>query len=112
MASPGAMKDRIRFQQRALDANGERLGAWTDAFTVWAELIWLRGTEAVMQSRLQGRQPVVIVVRESSATRPIDNSWRGVDARQATHVFDIKSVAPSKEPGFLEILAEMVVGHG
>lgn len=102
------MKDRLRFQRRAVDANGVRAGSWTDEATLWAALTWLRGSEAVMEARLQGRQPVVIEIHESSLARQMDNSWRAVGA--GGEVFDFKSAAPSRTSGRWEILAEVKVG--
>lgn len=110
MPGAGQLKDRISFSQRAPDANGVRLGEWGAPLTVWAQLTWLRGGEGVLDQRLAGRQPVVITIREFAAVRSIDNSWRAVNARNLTQVFDIKSAAPSREAGFIDILAEMVRG--
>lgn len=107
MPGAGKMRERVTFQQRGLDANGDRLGDWEAGFDAAADMTWLRGTEAVMQARLQGRQPVVITVYEEDRTRAVTNAWRAVDARDTTRVFDIKSVAPARRRGFLDILAEL-----
>lgn len=111
MPGAGRLRDRITFQQRGLDANGDPLGPWADVVTVSVELIWLRGGEAVMDQRLAGRQPVVITVRDFAETRLIDNSWRAVNERKPAQVFDIKSASPAKELGFIDVLAEMVRGE-
>jgi head-tail adaptor len=107
MPGAGALKDRITFEARGLDANGDPLGAWETKFTVWAQLVWLRGSESALQQRLESKQPVAIVVRTSTQAREIDTSWRAVNARNAAQRFNITAVSPSKEPGFIDILAVM-----
>lgn len=111
MPGAGDLRDRVLFQFRSPDPNGDALGAWADGFTVWAQIIWLRGnlrgSEAVMQQRLEGKQPVIITVRDSSQARQIDPSWRVVNARNDLQVFNITSAAPAKERGFIDILAVM-----
>lgn len=98
---------RIRFQGRGEDDNGEPLAAWEDRFTRWAKITWLRGSESVMASRLEGRQPVVITVRACSQTRLIDGAWRAVNARNDKQKFNITAASPAKERGFIDILAVM-----
>lgn len=107
MPGAGDLRERLRFQRRGVDANGDRLGAWEGVFTCWAQLVWLRGGESVQQQRLEGRQPVAIVIRESSDSRAVDSSWRAVDARDESRVFSLNSVAPHRERGFLDILGTM-----
>lgn len=105
MPGAGDLRDRLSFQKRAADANGDPLGAWTDQFTVSAQIVWLRGSEPVLQQRLEGKQPVAFVVRTSSQARQIDTSWRAVNARNTDQVFNITAVSPNKDRGFLDILA-------
>jgi len=107
MSSAGKMRDRYRFEQRAEDANDDRLGPWNgddDAFTVWAETKWLKGTEAVMAQRLEGRQPVALVIRDSTQARTITTAFRAVDARSGA-IFNIAGVSRSTTPGFIDVLA-------
>jgi len=105
MPGAGALRDRITFQKRGNDANGDPLGDWADQFTVWAQLVYLKGSEPVMAQRLQGVQPVVIVVRESANTRLVGTAWRAVDARTGA-AFNITSASPAKDRGFIDILAQ------
>lgn len=107
MPGAGALDQRITFQARGVDDNGDPLGPWEDRFTVWAHLVWLRGSEAALQQRLEGKQPVAIVVRSSSQTRGITTAWRAVNARNADQKFNLTSVSPAKEPGFIDVLATM-----
>lgn len=84
------------------------MGDWENQFTYAAQVIWLRGSEGALQQRLEGRQPVVIVVRASAQTRRITTAWRAKNAHHTDQVFNITAVSPSKQPGFIDVLA--VVG--
>lgn len=107
MPGAGDLRDRITFQARTDDPNGDPLGPWADQFTVWAQMVWLRGSESALQQRLEGKQPVAIVVRSSSSTRAINTSWRAVNARDPEQAFNITAVSPAKERGFIDVLATM-----
>lgn len=109
MQGAGALKDLVTFQKRALDANGDALGAWEAGFSTATEITYLRGTEPVMAQRLKGVQPVILTVHEYGLTRQITTASRAVNARNVTQVFEIRNCAPAKKPGFLDILAEMTV---
>jgi head-tail adaptor len=98
------MRDRIRFDQRALDANQVRQGPWEEGFTVWAETTWLRGGEGVVAQRLEGKQPVAFSIRDSAQARTITTGFRAVDSR-TQQVFDVTAASPSREPGFIDVLA-------
>lgn len=106
MPGAGALKERLQFQQRALDARAEPLGDWEDRFPARAQISYLRGSESVLAQRLQGVQPAIITVRSSTATKALTSAWRALNARDRSQVFEIKSVAPSTTPGFVDILAE------
>lgn len=107
MPGAGALDQRITFEARTEDANGDPLGPWAPQFTVWAQLVWLRGSEGALQQRLEGKQPVAIVVRSSSSTRAINTAWRAVNAREPEQKFNITAVSPAKEQGFIDVLATM-----
>lgn len=106
MSSAGRMRDRYRFEQRGFDANGDRLGPWDEenGFRVAAETLWLRGSESVMASRLEGKQPVVLTIRDSRKARTITTGFRAVDVR-TNAVFNVTSAAPSRTHGFIDVLA-------
>ncbi|MFN3585186.1 head-tail adaptor protein [Phenylobacterium sp.] len=108
MSGAGGLRNTVTFQRRALDANGDRLGPWENVWTdVPADLVWLRGSETAVDARLQGRQPVVIRVREDEVLDQMPtNGWQAVNADNTAQVFDIKSVAPDRERGFVSIMAE------
>ena len=99
----GKLKDRLRFDQRELDANGDRLGEWVEGFTVWANIEYLRGTESAVNQRLQGNQPVVITIRESNRAKTIDASFRAVDVRTQA-IYNVKAAAPGRDAGDISIV--------
>ncbi len=96
---------RLTFQQRALDAHGERLGPWADVATRSAKVTPLKGGEGVQEQRLQGAQPVIISVLRERVLRPLDNSWQAFDAHAPTTIWDISSVIWNQADNRLEILA-------
>lgn len=109
MREAGRLSARVRFDARAPDANGDPLGAWIEGFTVWARVQYLRGGEVAVSNRLEGRQPVMIDVRENAQTRTITNAMRAVivsgrGVRAGTEL-NITAAAPGKDPGFINILA-------
>lgn len=109
MPGAGTLDARVRFDARGPDPNGDPLGDWVSGFTVSARVQYLRGTEAALSNRLEGRQPVMIDVRESSTTRTITNAMRahiisGRGVRAGTDL-NITAVAPGQDRGFLNILA-------
>ena len=108
---PGDLKDRLTLQQRALDDNGDRNGDWGSLGTVWAQVLSINGGETVMEQRLQGKQPVILFLRASSVTTQIDNSFRAIDARNASRVFDITSASLSQDRAWMECLAVQLVGQ-
>lgn len=114
MIGAGALRDRYTFQTRGPDLVRDGLdqrGDWGGDLTVWASTRPLVGSEAVQAERLQGKQPAVITVRASSATKAIDNSWRAVDARDASQVYDILSAVPSADLATIDILAVRQAGQ-
>lgn len=109
MPDAGALDSRVRFDARAWDANGDPMGDFVPGFTVWAKVDYLRGTESAQSNRLQGLQPVVIVIRDSAQARTITNGFRAVII-SGRGVFpgqelNLTAVAPDQTPGFLNIMA-------
>lgn len=108
MAVP-VLDARVRFDVRAANANGDRLGPFENGFAVWAKVDYLRGSESAVANRLQGLQPVTITVREASQTTTITSAMRAVALSgrgvRDGEVFNVTAVAPAQELGFLNILA-------
>jgi hypothetical protein len=105
MTSARDLREMVDFEARREDENGDRLGPFEPIFETWAKLIWLRGSETAVQERLEGRQPVAIVVRSNAQTRRITPAWRAVLTNDGDQVLNITSVSPAKDRGFIDILA-------
>lgn len=104
--NPGKLDRRAAFAApfEARDDDGQIVQRHDEQFTVWCGVRWLRGGEAVMQSRMQSRSPAILTVRKTPDTDRITSEWRVlVDGRD----FDIQEdPRASDDRGFLEMLAE------
>ena len=86
------------------DPDGQVIQDWILRFTLAAHVLYLRGSEAVMQARMQSKNPAIITVRKSSQARAITSEWR---AEIAGKLYDIKEdPRPSQDRRLLEMLAE------
>lgn len=91
------------------DEYGGTRDEWVPQFAEWAEVTYLRGTEAVMQARLASRNPVVVTIRNSERARQITSEWQ-VELRSRSGVTKVYAVKEDPRPegldGFLSMLAE------
>ena len=105
MTHAGQLDRKVIFYQRALDENGDRLGALTAVVTRQARVQPLKGGEAVQAQRMAGQQPVIITVRRDGTTKTIDNSFEAEDARDETVKWDVQSTIITEDLQWVEILA-------
>ena len=99
--SAGAMRDRLRFESRAVTDDGFGnvvAGDWTHRFTRAAAVMPARGSEEVLSAKLQGLQPVRIVVYSDSETRTVTPDWRAVDSRSGL-VYAIRTIVDEERRG-------------
>ena len=103
----GQLRETVAFDERVLidDEYGNTEGTFLEAFQCRAGFTFLRGGEAVMASRLEGRQPVVARVRESSQTRQIEPDWRMRDIRTGAS-YAVRSVAATPDRQWIDVTAE------
>ena len=91
------------------DEYGGTRDEWVPQFTEWAEVKYLRGTEAVMQARLASRNPVIVTIRNSARARQITSEWQ-VELRSRSGVTKVYAIKEDPRPegldGFLSMLAE------
>lgn len=99
----GELRDRITLQHQALDDNGDALGDWATRFSRATKIVNLRGGESVQQQRLQGNQPVVLVVRACPDTRTIDNSFRAINHR-TRQIYELSAASETQDRVWVEIL--------
>lgn len=109
MSNAGDLRDRLRFEQRAVldDGYGNPVsGEFAEQFSRWAEVKPMRGGEDVLAARLQGTQPIMIRVRYDSLTKTITPEWRAVDVRNGT-VYAIRTaVDMERRRMWIEMMAE------
>lgn len=109
----GNLKHRFRFEQRSDvdDGYGNTKGAWVAVFTYAAGRRFLRGGETVQAARLEGRQPVVLTIRSSAASRAVTTDWRCVDARTG-EIYNIRTVNPTEDRKYIDFICESGVADG
>jgi head-tail adaptor len=102
--SIGKLKDRVRFEPRILDSNGDPTGAFTleGSLTVPALVVAKLGQEVVVGQRLVGLQPVGVTIHRTRNSRQITTAWRMIWEGQ---VFNIKTAVRSEDRAFINILA-------
>ncbi len=119
--SAGDLRSKVAFQRRKelvtdqekSDRYGNALGEWETVIECRARLQPRLGSEEVVAARLQGKQPYILTVRSSKASREVTPAWRAYDARAGMkadgvtpkRLFDIKSVSNVDERDqFLDFL--------
>lgn len=95
MDNPGKLNRRVEFDAPTIipDGHGGGETGWTepsDAVKLWANFRFLRGGETVQAARLEGKQPVVVTVRNCTQARQIDTNWRMRASRDGIH-YNIRS---------------------
>lgn len=106
----GELRERLAFEKRVMlaepgNGSGTKRGDWQQQFIVWAKVIFLRGGESVLASRLSGVQPTVITVRASSQSRLIKSDWRARDTRTGA-IYNLKAPNPSANNESIDFIAE------
>lgn len=79
--------------------------AWTEEFIARAQFLYLRGGETVIASRLSGRQPVVVTMRNEGRAKDVTPEWRMRDVRRGT-VYNVRSIVPTDNRLYLELTCE------
>ena len=88
------------------DGYGGPVTGWTsDAYTCRGAFRYLRGGEQVQAARLEGRQPVVLTIWNTSEASGIGTDWRMRDTHRGD-VYAIRAIVPSDDRRFLEVTCE------
>lgn len=113
MTTAGELHELFRFDARVetSDQYGGSEGAFAPVFSCRAKRQFLRGTEAIQSARLEGRQPVVLTIRNSVQGRAVNTDFRAVDARTGA-TFNITAINPTPDRQWIEILAISGGGDG
>ena len=93
------------------DGMGNTVSDWVEQFQTRGEYIHLRGSEAVMAARLQGKHTQVIRVRNSSNTQLISTDWMLRDVRTGKS-FNIRDIEHEVNRQFIALTCESGVATG
>lgn len=111
--SAGSLYYKVALDKREMvsDGMGNEVGQWVEQFQTRAEFIHLRGSEAVMAGRLQGKHTQVIRVRVSSNSRLISTDWRVRDTRRNI-AFNVRDIEWENNRQFIALTCESGVATG
>ena len=101
------------FQSRAevSDGYGNTNADWAKQFESRVSVRYLRGSEAVMAARLEGRQPVIVTVRNSDQVQEVTPGWRVLVNGVAYNIREPLRPTDQRRRN-LEFLAESGVASG
>lgn len=104
---------KVAFDKRVEtdDGFGNTVAGWQEQFQCRAAYRHLRGGEAVIASRLQGKHIQVITVRASSASRAVTTEYRVRDVRTGS-TSNIRDLTPHLDRQFIDFLVERGVANG
>ena len=98
---PGRLKERVAFQRRSAGTDefgNTDVGDWETQFERPAQFLMRPGSETYQAARLQGVQPLRVVVRLDPETGSVTPEWRLVDLRQ-NRVLEITAAADMDRRG-------------
>lgn len=108
------LTDRVRLERRfptVDDGAGNELGEFREVATLRAEIRELRGDEAVLAGKLQGRGTCLIIVRTSTLTKLITAEDRLVDLA-GDRILNVRYTQPPGRGGYITLLCESGVASG
>ena len=113
LRSAGDLYYRVAFDQRveADRGDGVTVGNWVEQFQVRAGYTHLRGGEAVMAGRLQGKHSQIIFIRASLQAGRIGTDWQARDIRTGV-AFNIREITRTDDRQWLDLLCESGVATG
>lgn len=98
----------VVFEQpvKTKDNHGGIVDGWGNPVQERAHFRFLRGSETVQAARLEGRQPVVVTVRNNPGSQQVESDWRMRDLETST-VYAVRSgPVPTDDRQFLEFTVE------
>ncbi len=104
---PGHLQELVAFDRptEAADEYGGVNRTFAEAFRTAAAFMYLRGGETVQAARLEGRQPVVVTIRQSALAREVGPDWRMRDVRRGD-TYNVRSIVPTNDRMFFELTCE------
>lgn len=111
--SAGDLAFKVAFEKRmeADRGDGVTVGEWQEQFQCAAGVINLRGGEAVMAGRLQGKSTRLFFIRSFAASKLVDTDWQVRDVRTGV-AFNIREISASDDRAWLDLLCESGVATG
>lgn len=103
----GQLFDSVAFDELSSvpDGYGNMQQSFVERLRTRAGFTWLRASEAVLASRLEGLNPAVVRIRASEETLRIRHDWRMRDLRTDT-VYAIRGITQSPDRGYLDVLVQ------
>jgi len=86
--NPGRLNRRVTLQSQTVsrDAVGQAKSVWTDAATVWAAVLPLRGKEYFESAKVNSEITVRIIIRYRADVKP---SWRAIAGGDSYDIVEI-----------------------
>lgn len=110
----GKLRELLSFQVRQAIDDGygnEIAGPFVEQFKDHAQMKPLRGSETVMASRLQGKQPYLVTVRCHANTLLVSPEWRAVNVRSGA-VYAITTSVPREKRDYIDMTCVEGVADG
>lgn len=103
----GKLRDLVAFEEPTqVDGSfGIKAGPWLERFRRLANAEAMPGNEPVIAQRLQGVNPIKIVVRASTQTRTITSAWRVLHVVTGAR-YNIRSVVPQPDREWIWLVCE------
>jgi len=116
----GQLFEHVAFDMREQvdDGHGNYEQTFVEQFNCRAGFTYLRGGEAVIAGRLEGKQPIVVRVRVSSQSKRIATDWQMRDMRNGAWandggnqywtgpVYAVRSVIPTTDRQWIDVTVE------
>lgn len=110
MARQIRLDTRVVFLRPVDGARSDTGGAhegFEEAFQSYAAVRYLRGGEAVMESRMQGRRPAILTVRKRIVMSDVQTDWL---VRFQGQDFEVRELPRLREDGAtMEMLVEAIL---
>lgn len=110
----GKLVERVAFDRRCAVDDGfgnETSGDWVEQFQIQAAFIFMRGSETIVNGRLQNRAAMIVRVRACALTKDVDVEWQMRDVRRGT-TYNIRDITNDNSRAVLDLLCESKVNTG
>lgn len=99
---PGGLREPITIERktRVADGFGGYIEAWSTAYSVWAQVSAIRGSEIMQEGRMVAQSLAAFTIWKIADLSELDRiRWNG-------HVWNIRTLPPSDDPLFQWVEAE------